>query len=77
VGVGVGGVVAYALVADGRLPLPARARRAAAGASAAGGDVAAALAHPAAQHGLPSSSETLRVRTQARKQASKRACGMP
>ena len=62
VGLGVGGCVTYALVADGRLPLPSGARRAAAPA-AAPGEVAAALAHPAAAHGLPSSSETLRVRT--------------
>ena len=61
VGLGVGGCVTYALVADGRLPLPSGARRAAAPA-AAPGEVAAALAHPAAAHGLPSSSETLRVR---------------
>jgi hypothetical protein len=64
VGVGVGGVVTYALVADGRLPLPSGARRAAAPA-AASDDVAAALSHPAAAHGLPSSSETLRVRAEA------------
>ena len=61
VGLGVGGCVTYALVADGRLPLPSGARRAAAPA-AAPSEVAAALAHPAAAHGLPSSSETLRVR---------------
>ena len=63
VGLGVGGCVTYALVADGRLPLPSGARRAAAPAAAVAGEVAAALAHPAAAHGLPSSSETLRVRT--------------
>jgi hypothetical protein len=62
VGFGVGSGVTYWLLAEGKLPLPARGVDAAVGAGAAAAVAAEALRHPAAAHGLPSGSETLRVR---------------
>jgi hypothetical protein len=65
VGFGVGSGVTYWLLAEGKLPLPARAVGASVGAGAAAVSAAEALRHPAAAHGLPSGSETLRVRRRA------------